>query len=366
MIMFVAGLVNSILSLITFLNKESRKLGCGIYLLTSSITSLLTITMFTIKFWSVFSIQLYAPVSSFIIRMDCSLFSPLLKLFLYFDGWLNACVAIERTFTVFKGVGFDQKMSRYIARWVIIILPILIIGTIIHEPIQHEVFKYPIQQIKHAEVMSESFEYETVYRSLCITRYSHSLQSYNTFTLFFHLIVPFVTNLCSALLIIFGSARRRAAAQKKQTYKQHVFNQINEHKQLLISPLVLLILALPRLIIALVSGCVDPSDNPWLYLCGYFVSYIPAMVIFIVFVLPSEFYMQIFKESIAKYRHRRQKSLMKKKTLQTFAYLIIIDDNILFFRITTDVINQVMILINVFYSCCKLIFIESTHVFIFG
>jgi len=71
MIMFVVGLVNGIFSLVTFLNKEPRKIGCGIYLLASSITSLLTIGMFTIKFWSVLLIEMYAPVSSFIIRMDC-------------------------------------------------------------------------------------------------------------------------------------------------------------------------------------------------------------------------------------------------------------------------------------------------------
>mgnify|MGYP002384617658 CR=1 FL=1 len=306
MIMFVVGLVNGIFSLVTFLNKEPRKIGCGIYLLASSITSLLTIGMFTIKFWSVLLIEMYAPVSSFIIRMDCSFFGPALKLFLYLDGWLNACVAIERTFNVSKGVNFNQQMSQRMARWIILILPILIIGTIIHEPIQQEVFKYSIPRIKNAKEMNEPLEYETINQSLCITRYSHSLQGYNTFTLFFHLIIPFVVNLCSALFIIFGSARRRSAADKKQTYKQHILDQISEHKQLLISPLVLLVLAFPRLIIGLVPGCIDPSSNPWLYLSAYFISFIPPIAIFVVFVLPSELYTKIFKESIAKYRCRRQ------------------------------------------------------------
>jgi len=59
MIMFVIGFINGIFSLITFRNKELRKVGCGIYLLASSITSLLTITMFTIKFWFVVLIQLH-------------------------------------------------------------------------------------------------------------------------------------------------------------------------------------------------------------------------------------------------------------------------------------------------------------------
>ncbi|CAF1393885.1 unnamed protein product [Adineta steineri] len=49
-IMFVAGLINSILSFITFQNKDSQQVGCGMYLLASSITSLFAISMFIIKF----------------------------------------------------------------------------------------------------------------------------------------------------------------------------------------------------------------------------------------------------------------------------------------------------------------------------
>ncbi|CAF1456455.1 unnamed protein product, partial [Adineta steineri] len=50
MIMFVGGLINSLLSILTFQNKDLRQVGCGIYLLASSITSFLTISMFTVKF----------------------------------------------------------------------------------------------------------------------------------------------------------------------------------------------------------------------------------------------------------------------------------------------------------------------------
>ena len=109
MIMVVIGLINGIFSLITFRNKELRKFGCGIYLLASSITSLLTITIFTIKFWFVVLIQMYMTVNSAILRVDCAFMSPVLKFCLYFDGWLNACVAIERTVNVSKGVTFDKK-----------------------------------------------------------------------------------------------------------------------------------------------------------------------------------------------------------------------------------------------------------------
>lgn len=73
---------------------------------------------------------------------------------------------------------------------------------------------------------------------------------------------------------------------------------MSEHKQLLISSFILLILAMPRLIISLISGCVDPSNNPWLYLSAYFISFTPPMLIFIVFVLPSELYRKTFKKTM--------------------------------------------------------------------
>jgi hypothetical protein len=95
-IMFVGGLINSILSLVTFRNKELRKVGCGKYLLASSATSLLTISMFAVKYWFFVLTQ----INGFIPRRVCIIIEPLLKLFVYSDAWLNACVAIERTVAV--------------------------------------------------------------------------------------------------------------------------------------------------------------------------------------------------------------------------------------------------------------------------
>jgi len=306
MIMFVIGFINGIFSLITFRNKELRKVGCGIYLLASSITSLLTITMFTLKFWFVILIQLHSIVRSSILRTDCVFIGPILKLCLYLDGWLNACVAIERTVNVSKGVNFDKKKSQRAARWILLILPVFIMGTLIHEPIHHELFEHTTQKyipinMNNNSTMNMTMENE--HNVLCVIRYSRSVQTYNTITLFIHLVVPFLVNLFSALFIIFGTARRRSTAKaNKKSFKEHAVNQIREHKQLLISPFILLLLAVPRLIMSLISGCVDPSENPWLYLCGYFISFTPPMLVFTVFVLPSELYRKTFKDSMTRWR----------------------------------------------------------------
>ncbi|CAF3485788.1 unnamed protein product [Adineta steineri] len=102
-IMFVAGLINSILSFITFKSKDSQQVGCGMYLLVSSITSFLAISMFIIKFWFVVLTHINVSTSLSVLRGGCASIEPILKLFLYLDGWLNACVAIERAALIFKG-----------------------------------------------------------------------------------------------------------------------------------------------------------------------------------------------------------------------------------------------------------------------
>jgi hypothetical protein len=106
------------------------------------------------------------------------------------------------------------------------------------------------------------------------------------------------------LFIIFGVARQRSVARTGQTYRKHVLEQLNEHKQLLISPIILLVLALPRLIISLLSGCVNASRNPWLYLLGYFISFSPSMLVFVIFVLPSKLYTKTFKKLLQSWRRK--------------------------------------------------------------
>jgi hypothetical protein len=317
-IMFAGGLINSIFSLLTFQSIELRKVGCGMYLLSSSITSLLTISMMIVKFWFVVLIQSNLSVNLSVFRHGCMLIEPLLKVFIYLDTWLNACVAVERAVHVSKGVKFNKKRSKRIASWIIIILPLFVVTSIIHEPIHRNVLEYTTEKYKPIQYehltnestdsdetqKNETEKYETENHVLCVTTYSRSVQDYNTAILFFHLVVPFIANLFSALYIIFGTARQRSVTRTRQTYTAHVLEQLSEHKQLVISPVILLILSMPRLVISLVSGCVHASNNPWLYLCGYLISFTPSMLIFVVFVFPSELYMKTFKESLRKWRRR--------------------------------------------------------------
>jgi hypothetical protein len=318
--MFVAGLINSILSFLAFKRKEVQTVGCGMYLLASSITSFLTISMFVVNFWFVVLTQINVSISLSVLRGGCIYTEPILNLFLYFDAWLNACVAAERAVHVFKGVHFDKNKSKRIARWLIIILPFCIMASLIHEPLHRNVFEYQTEINKVyvnntersstdvVETGKNKTSVDTIYRSTtdrhvwCVIRYSPSVQDYNTAILFFHLVAPFIANLFSALFIIFGIARQRSASQTRQSYKEHVRQQLSEHKQLIVSPVALLVFSMPRLIISTLPGCVRTSKNLWLYLSAYFISFTPSILIFMIFVAPSKLYMKTFKESITSWR----------------------------------------------------------------
>ena len=279
-IIFVAGIVNGILSIMTFQNEKVREIGCGIYLLGSSITSLLTVSIFTLKYWFLFATQTNLFINDSFHRGGCMLIEFILKSCLYIDSWFNGLVAIDRGMTIYQGTNFNKISSKRIARWMSIICPILVIVSLIHEPIYRH--------------LVDDDEEERVW---CVLEYSYSIEIYNRIILLFHSIGPFSVNLISSLFIIFNGAHRRTLTEKRLNYYQHLIKQFQEHKSLIISPMIIVILTIPRVWISFLSGCVKVSRNAWLNLCGYFISLTPSMSIFFVYVCPSTFYLQQFKQS---------------------------------------------------------------------
>ncbi|CAF1357311.1 unnamed protein product [Adineta ricciae] len=320
--MFIGGIINSLFSYLTFKNKDTQQVGCGLYLYVSSLTSLLTICMFLINFWFAVFIQINTSTSFAILHVGCIIIEPVLKLLLYCDSWLNASVAIERAVQVLKGAQFNKNKSKRFAQRIIFILPLCIMASLLHEPLHREMSKYETETdrvyLNNTEsITKDVFKSEknktsidTIYTSVtnrhvwCVIRYPSSVQTYNIIVLYFHLLIPFVANLFSALYIIIGSARQRSVIQTNQTYKEHVRRQFSEHKQLIISPILLLILSMPRVIISSLPGCIRTSTNLWLYLISYFFSFTPSILIFVIFVIPSDIYMKSFKNSLTVRRAR--------------------------------------------------------------
>ena len=278
MLMFLIGTISGICSILTFSHPICQDTGCGMYLLSSSITSFFTVIVFTLKFIFLLLGQRW------ILVLNCFFVEPSLKILINLDHWFNGCVAIERAWTVFQGITFRKKTSQRLAKWMILLL--VVVNLLVFIP-----------HLSHLHLYDDQREQ----RTWCVVRYSSFIQFYNTLILFVQFFTPFLFNVFSAVFIIVGTARQRA---KNDGYWRQLKRKFVQHKHLLISPILLILLMLPRLIISLKLNCQKSSKYFWWYLHGYFVSFLPSVLVFVVFVLPSSMFKKAFRQAMDKQKKR--------------------------------------------------------------
>ena len=282
-LMFGLGLINGVFSIITFRQKNLRLVGCGIYLFVASIISIHTMTLFTLKYFFLVITQLTMVKHRTFLLVQCTIFDFFLKILLQVNDWLYACVAIERLITLMKGTHFDKKLSTKWAKYVIVLVCAIVTATSIQEPL-------------HRTLIDDEEEE----RIWCIIRYPKSsstiLNQYTSISTVTHFACPFVINLISAFGIILLISKRRSKVEQRVLFREHLQNQLHEHKYLIISPIGLILAALPRIILAFLVECMKSARDPVsIFLFGYFISFLPPILLFIVFILPSKAYLKEFK-----------------------------------------------------------------------
>lgn len=293
-LMTVIGLLSGICSLMTFLNEEPRKIGCGLYLIGTSTTTLFTSTMFCLKFGILLAAQMNYMTNRSFLSFQCRSIDFLLRVGVHMDQWLNACVAAERTVIVIKGPGFNKAKSKRMAKIMIFLLLLLAIGTNLPEILYRQLIDDETNDDK---------------RIWCTVNYPASIQKYNAVINIVHFSIPFAINLLSAMIIIIKTARSRAKTKTERKYRQTLLEQFQQHKHLLITPFLLIILATPRLVLSFVLGCMQSGTDAWLFLLGYFISFIPPISVFFIFVLPSDMYKEEFYITLRQYQRLRGTAL---------------------------------------------------------
>ncbi len=283
-ILFI-GLLSNILSILTFQSKELREISCGIYLLTSSVAAVIIMIIFALKFYILIASQMLSITNQNYLSFNCILIDFVIKCFLNAIDWLNAAVTVERALVTIYDVNFDKVKHKKAAKWIILLIWIFVILTNIQDPINRRLI-----------------DDEEDNRLWCVVEYIASVRIFNSVILLIHFAIPFLLNIGSACVIIHTLARHRSTTQQRKTYTQHLRKQVDELKHILISPIIFILLALPRLIISLISGCMKAVRNPWLFIFGYFASFIPPIFIFFVFVIPSENYKKEFKKTVKNIR----------------------------------------------------------------
>ncbi|CAF2633941.1 unnamed protein product [Rotaria sp. Silwood2] len=96
--------------------------------------------------------------------------------------------------------------------------------------------------------------------------------------------------------------RQQSNVRMNQNYREVLKQQIQQYKHLFTAPVLLILLGLRRLIILFASKCMKSTNDAWLFLIGYSISFIPPMLTFVVFILPSKFYKEQFCKTIINYR----------------------------------------------------------------
>ncbi|UJR17119.1 hypothetical protein I4U23_004015 [Adineta vaga] len=276
---FVFGVINSFLSFQTFRQEQVQNVGCGLYLYTSSIISMMIILFLTLKFSFLLIIQMNFVSNRTFYYIQCLSIDFILRSLVCTTDWLSAFVALERAINAMMGVTFNKMKSKQMAKRIIWLILIFSSISFMYDPL-------------HRDLSTDEEEEHT----WCVTKYSSTMRIIDRIMNIFHFSIPFLINLLSAIVIIFTVARTRSQSQKTKSYEEHLCSQIQYHKHLLISPFLLILLAIPRLIISFVSSCMQSARNAWFYLFGYFISFIPSMLAFEIFVLPSEMYRKEFKK----------------------------------------------------------------------
>jgi len=290
LVFMLIGLTNGIVSLITFKNKLICEVGCGLYLLSLSIISIILMIVFQLKFVFLLLTQMTILPNGFFMKMQCHSLDYVIQVCLCLDQWLNACVAIERVVTTKRGAKFKKEKSRNVAKGIIFLVIVITMASLVHDPYFRLVF------------VDDSDDEFQIKRIWCIVRYNSQFQIYNSFIHSLHFFGPFFCNIISSIVLVVTRSRQQENLQKNQTFKTILRKQFEKHKHLLTAPLILVVLVLPRLILTYLFKCMDSENDAWLYLCIYLITFIPSMLTFVIFILPSKFYKKEFQKTVQEYR----------------------------------------------------------------
>ena len=275
----ILGIILNILSIGTFVQKETHEVGCGLYLLVSSIVGLLTTMMLLSKM-----IILLVGERS---HISCALVEFFLEWCPTSCEWLNACVALERIIAVKRGVQYSRSRSKYLAKWITAIVLILVACISLPDAIFRGII---------IDVYDD--------RAWCVLKLNRErpglLAMYSILNIL-SFVIPLATKLVSAIIIILTSLRikEKAISKNKTSVKNKmpwriqfrlIRRQIHEHKHILIAPVVLGLLSLPRLALTFIFVCTKLDEKSLLSLCAYLVGFLPSMAIIFAFVCPSQAY----------------------------------------------------------------------------
>ena len=311
LLIFLFGLFNNISSFFTFIRRKVRKFGVGNYLLIISIVDQCSLLLLFFKFIHIIlgtngtlfshrNLNLYS----------CKVLSYLLSVSTRLTYWLTSFVTIERLCMVLFPTSVILKNPR-LALGLSAFAALMVCSMHVHEVLYYTTI--------------EDLSYTSANVTLCVTNYTQSLVSiYNRVNVLLHYFIPFLIQTISITIMIVrtASSRARTIGNQRETFGEIFRKQLKTQKELYITPLIIILSSLPQTILSFSYACggFNQSWQRYTLLVAYFFSYLPQVLGFILYVLPSTAFSEEFRQtSIGKIvlRQRQSSTIERKKTKRT-------------------------------------------------
>ncbi|CAF1191742.1 unnamed protein product [Adineta ricciae] len=248
-VMLVFGTICNILSIATFC-QASKGRGNRIYRLWMTIVGQCGTIVFALRLFLIISRQIL-PV-------------------LYYS--LTACVFIEQAVVAHKHLHFDKESSRHTANLVIPVLIIYHLLVNLYIPFQYQLLRDPYIPT----------------RSWCSSDLrNYSLTRFVTIINTTHIILPFILNLTSPIVMIIILTKGKLDSKQNRRFWSSLKDVLNTYKGNITIPYVLAILTIPYLIVTFRLNCITQSWQNAIYLIAYFIYLIPLPTSLFLFILPS-------------------------------------------------------------------------------
>ncbi|CAM4826788.1 unnamed protein product [Rotaria magnacalcarata] len=230
-LIFLVGLFNNVCSFVTFKRPSPRKVGTGNYLFIITCFNQMTLLCLLLKFFPIAlrMVELYS----------CRTTSYLLSVFSRSTYWLTSCVSIDRLLILLYPTSISLK-NPYLAIGISISTFIVMLGMHLHEIIHYTIIQY---------LPTAS--------SMCVTNFDTlQISIYNRVSTLIHYFVPFFVQIISVTtLIALVTRSRMKTGQQKMNFRQMLNRQLHNQKELYVTPIIIILSALPQLILTFSFAC---------------------------------------------------------------------------------------------------------------
>jgi hypothetical protein len=290
LLIFLFGFFNGLNSFLTFIRPKPRKFGVGNYLLIISIVDQCSLLLLLFK---IIHIILGSNGTLFYYEnfnlYPCKIISYLLSVFTRITYWLTSFVAIERLCLVLFPTSATLKNPRRVLGLSIFVI-LFVSSMHIHEAMYYTTI------VDHS--------YTAINITLCVTNYAQSsVSTYNRVNVLVHYLIPFLLQIISITILIIQVvwSRIRVSGDNQQTaFIQLFLRQLKIQKEQYITPIIIVLSSLPQIILSFLYACTELKQSWQRYtlLITYFLSYLPQMLGFILYVLPSTTYSEEFRQTM--------------------------------------------------------------------